>query len=333
MMPFPESKTEHAMTFFFRLLVLLPFLLLPGCRENNHDFFQGYVEGDFLHIGAPAGGRLLTLAVSRGMRIEKDAPLFAFDTTVEEAALAEAQQGLARAENRLADLRKGLRPSEIRALEARLAEAVAARELARAEYERRKRLHEQKAVSRDVLDRSRTELEKAEAAVTRVEAELETARLGGRSDQVAAAEAEVEAARQRVSQARWRLEQQWGTAPEAGLVFDTFYEPGEYVPPGYPVVSLLPPGRIKIRFFVPEEVVGTLRTGEKVRLSFDGADREFRAAISFISPRPEYTPPVIYSRKSRTHLVFLVEAVPAPEDAALLHPGQPVDVRLERADV
>ena len=100
------------------------------------------------------------------------------------------------------------------------------------------------------------------------------------------------------------------------------------MPPVYPVVSILPPGNVKIRFFVPETLVGTLQTNQPVAIQFDGAEKNYKAKISFISPQPEYTPPVIYSRKTRSHLVFMVEAKVSEEDGALLHPGQPVDVYL-----
>lgn len=106
---------------------------------------------------------------------------------------------------------------------------------------------------------------------------------------------------------------------------------GEFVPAGYPVVSILPPGNIKVRFFVPETVVGTLASGQEVSLAYDGAAKNYRGIISYISPQAEYTPPIIYSRETRSKLVFMVEAKIIPADqAAALHPGQPVDVRLEK---
>ena len=140
------------------------------------------------------------------------------------------------------------------------------------------------------------------------------------------------AAKQRLTRAQWQLDQKTQSAPQGGLVFDTFYEQGEYIPPVYPVVSLLPPGNVKIRFFVPETSVSKLQTGQQVSIQFDGSENSFQATISFISPQPEYTPPVIYSRKTRAHLVFMVEAKVSKTDGALLHPGQPVDIYLESKD-
>ena len=138
----------------------------------------------------------------------------------------------------------------------------------------------------------------------------------------------MDAARAVVSQAQWRLGQKTQPAPRSGLVHDTFFVPGEWVPAGKPVVSLLPPENIKLRFFVPESLVGRLQLGQKVGVSCDGCGASIQASVSYVSPSAEFTPPVIYSKESRAKLVFMVEAQPAPADAVRLKPGQPVDVTL-----
>jgi HlyD family secretion protein len=310
-------------------LVLLAALLLVGCQPESAPLFQGYAEGEFIQVAAPLAGQLENLAVARGAQVQTGELLFALERAAEQAAVAAAEQELRRAENRLEDLRKGERPSELEALRSRQAQARAALELSAKEYDRRQQLFAEKVISGEELDRARSALRRDQAAVAELQAQLETARLGGRPDAVAAAAAEVEAARARLEQARWALKQKSQSAPQQALVFDTLFEPGELVPAGVPVVSLLPPGNIKLRFFVPEPQVGTLRLGQKLAVSFDGRDGALPATISFISPQVEYTPPVIYSRETRAKLVFLVEARPDPASAARFHPGQPVEVRLE----
>jgi len=106
------------------------------------------------------------------------------------------------------------------------------------------------------------------------------------------------------------------------------YRPGEWVAAGSPVVSLLPPGNVKIRFYVPEPALATLRRGAAVSVRCDGCSAPIAARVAFIAPQAEYTPPVIYSRENRSKLVFLVEARPDVPNAAL-HPGLPVEVSLE----
>ncbi len=107
---------------------------------------------------------------------------------------------------------------------------------------------------------------------------------------------------------------------------DTLFVRGEWVPAGSPVVAVLPPGNVKVRFFVPEPRLGALKVGQKVALACDACGSGLEATIAYIASQAEFTPPVIYSKDNRAKMVFLVEARPAAELAARLHPGQPVDV-------
>jgi HlyD family secretion protein len=129
-----------------------------------------------------------------------------------------------------------------------------------------------------------------------------------------------------LAKADWNLAQKRQAAPQAGLVFDTLYEPGELVAAGRPIISLLPPEKVKVRAFVPEGRVGAVHPGDTVRVSVDGMGAPIEGRVAFISPQSEFTPPVIYSQESRGKLVFLIEIRFAPAVAAKLHPGQPVDV-------
>ena len=281
-------------------------------------------------VASPIGGRLDSLTVSRGQNVARGEPLFVLEHAREEALVSEAERGVAKAENILADLNKGKRPSEISAVEARLEQARASYALSRDEFERRQLLFRTDSIPQEELDRARTEMERNASLVAEVNAELATAQLGARPDLQDAARSDLDAARSRLQQARWQLDQKSQAAPAAGFVFDTFFSEGEFVPAAYPVVSLLPPVNVKIRFFVPEEVLAGLAIGAKVSVSLDGRKDSLQADITYISPQAEYTPPVIYSRDTRAKLVFMIEATPDSNTAAGLHPGQPVDVRLEQ---
>jgi HlyD family secretion protein len=111
------------------------------------------------------------------------------------------------------------------------------------------------------------------------------------------------------------------------MIADVLAEPGETLQAGSPVISLLPPENIFVRFFVPETALATVHLGDKVALVCDNCPADLEATISFIAPQAEYTPPVIYSDANRAKLVYMVEAHPAPQRAALVNPGQPVTVR------
>jgi len=256
------------------------------------------------------------------------APLFTLERENESAARRQALQQLAAAQARLANLQTGKRPTEVETVAEQLREAMAARDLAAANLARTQKLFASGFVSAAALDDARTAVRRDEATVASLQASVATARLPARGDEIRAAEADARAASEALAQADWRLGQRAVAAPVSGRVNDTYYSIGDWVPAGGAVANLLPTGNVKIRFFVPETVLGRLRPGQEVRFSCDGCGAPATARIAFVSDRAEFTPPVLYSKENRAKLVYLVEAKPAPEVAARLNPGQPVDVTL-----
>lgn len=313
-------------------LACLWLMVGSGCQPAERLPYQAYFEGEFVLVASPVSGRLEALEVTRGSRVEEGALLFALEGVAEKTAEREAESRVEQARARLEDLRKGQRPTELAALEARFAQARAAADLSALELRRGERLFASDVLAADDFDRVRLTDERNRRVLDELTAQLETARMGARPDVIAAAEAELAAAVAAHERAAWAVEQTRPAAPAGALVYDTLYEPGEYVAAGRPVVSLLPPANIKVRFFVPEADVASLRPGQAVQVSHTGAPQPLEARISMIFPRPEFTPPVLYNRENRAKLVFMVEAVFAPEVAAGLHPGQPADVWLEAGE-
>jgi len=312
--------------FPFSSIPLTAFAFLLGaCSRSTPAGWQGYLEGDFVYVGAPLAGQLEKLAVQKGARVNTGAPLFALEQSAELSALREAAGRLRQSQAQLADLKKGQRPSEIAAIEARLAQAKTAAELSGNEFERAAKLHASKVMSDDDYDRARLNHEADTKLIAETAAQLTTAQLGSRIDTIAAAEAEVTAAQAAVDHAGWSVAQKTQTAPRPALVYDTLYREGEFVAAGQPVVSLLPPENIKVRFFVPESEFANLKAGEAVNVAISGQST-LTAHITYLSPQPEYTPPILYNRENRTKLVFMIEAAFDPAAARDLHPGQPVDV-------
>lgn len=310
------------------LWAALGVMLLPACGGPRDTVWSGYTEGDYVYVAAPLAGTVSALHVQAGEQVVRGKPLFALESTAEEAARAEAQARLAAARSQAADTEKGKRAAEIAVQEAQLAQARAQLQLARRELARRAPLVEIGAVSRSEHDSARAAAAEAQARVAELEASLRVSRLPSRVDERAAAEAQVEAARQVLRQNAWRAEQKEQAAPADGVVSDTFFRPGEFVAAGQPVLSLLPPSQVKARFYVAEPELAQVAPGQRVLLSCDGCGQPMEARVSFIATRAEYTPPVIYSNEQRSKLVFLVEAKPvALADAARLRPGQPLDVR------
>jgi HlyD family secretion protein len=302
--------------------------LFAGCQRQAPSGWQGYLEGEYVQVAAPLGGRLERLEVQRGGRVEAGTRLFTLEQASEQAAQREAGDRLRSARARAADLGKGVRPSEIASLEARIEQARAATELSRRELDRLTPLLKSGAVPASDFDRGRLTHERNLRTTDELVAQLATARLGGRADAIAAAEAEVAAAAAAAERMQWSVAEKSQSAPRAALVVDTLYRVGEFVPAGTPVVSLLPPENLKVRFFVPEAEFATLKPGARIRVQITGRPAPLEARVNYLAPRPEYTPPILYNRDNRYKLVFMVEAALDPEVARELNPGQPVDVTL-----
>ena len=303
-------------------------VLLAGCGPAPERALQGYVEGEYVRVAAPFAGTLTRLSVNRGDALAADAPVFALEQENETAARRQAEQQLQAAEARLANLRTGKRPSEVETVAEQLRQAMAARELSSLNLKRQEQLRASGFVSAAAVDEARTQLQRDDAQVASLRAAVATTRLPARTDEIRAAEADVRAAREVLAQADWRLAQRAVKAPVAGLVHDTYYVVGDWVPAGSPVAAVLPPGNVRVRFFVPETALGGVKQGQSVVVTCDGCPAPVPAQIVFVSDRAEFTPPVLYTRDSRAKLVYRVEAKPAPADAAKLRPGQPVDVTL-----
>jgi len=130
----------------------------------------------------------------------------------------------------------------------------------------------------------------------------------------------------RVVTSETRLARRKGFAPVAGTIQQIYFREGEMVQAQRPVLSIMPPGNMKIRFFVPESELPKLAIGDEVRVSCDNCSADLTAKIYFIATSAEYTPPVIYSLDERNKLVYLIQARPARPDA--LRVGQPISVYL-----
>jgi HlyD family secretion protein len=303
-------------------------LVLAACNRGGDEPLQGYAEGEYVRIAAPIAGQLARLNVVRGSAAKAGDPLFTLEQENETAARQEAEERVRHAQAQLANLQKGRRPEEIDAIRAQLAQGEAGLKLSAANLLRQEQLVRSNFVSKERADEARSARDRDRERIKELQAQLATARLAARPDEIRAAAADLEGARAALAQADWRLAQKSVRAPQDGIVTETIYVQGEWVPAGSPVISLLPPQNIKVRFFVPEKILGTIRIGQSVSLTCDGCKSQIKAPVSYIAPQAEYTPPVIYSKENRAKLVFMIEARPIPSEAVLLHPGQPVEVKL-----
>ena len=304
-----------------RLIAFLVFVVIAGVvalllttfPANRETIFPGYMEADLVLVGSEQGGRVETLSVQEGDSVEKAAPIFTLESTEQEAEVAAARARVTEAEARLADAKQQMqRPGEIEVLEASLAQAKAMLGKCRSSPSTARRSCSTRiGCRRPSSTMLIAQHDRNQAAVAEAERRITAAKLPNRSDLIDAAAASVETARHSLEQAEKGLAKRKVFAPAAGTVEEVYFRPGEVVKEGQAVIALLPPGNLKVRFFVAEPVRASLHTGQTVKVSCDGCQGELTATISFIAREAEFTPPVIFSQEQRQKLVFLVEARPS----------------------
>jgi HlyD family secretion protein len=290
--------------------------------------WQGYAEADFIKVGPTQQGLITEVHVGRGDKIVKGAPLFDQDDADDRAASDQIARQLTQAQDQLANLQTGGKPTEIEQAQANLADAEAARDKTQSDLARNQSLLKTGAATAQLVDQESADLRSGNAKVQALRAALaQLLAPMGREGEIRAQTAAVAAARAALAMALWRLEQRHVVSPVSGVIADVLALPGETLAAGAPVVSVLPPENIFVRFFIPEPALSVIHPGDEVAVLRDGCPADLPATVSFIAPQAEFTPPVIYSESTRDKFVFQAEARPRPSQASLLNPGQPVSVR------
>jgi HlyD family secretion protein len=240
------------------LLFALASFALAGCGNNNDYVLQGWVEAELIFVSPDEQGRVETLKVREGDRVQKGDVLFTVDDDLQKADVVVRNTAVINAQQ---------------------------------SFDRAKELLKSSAGTQKNYD-------DAEAALRQAKANLDWSqtRLGRRN----------------------------AYSPSEGTIEQIYYRPGETVPAGRPVVALLPPGNLKIRFFAPQAALPKINYGQTVGVSCDGCENGLTAKVSFIARSAEFTPPVIYSLEERAKLVFLIEA--RPDHPEKFRVGQPVTV-------
>ncbi len=269
-----------------RLLAALCLLLLAGCGEKKDHGYLGYVVGEDALIAAPQAGWVAKLAVQRGQQVKHGDLLFTLDDTRETASRDQAIATLSQAAAQMRDARATL-------------------SLAQKELARQSGLMKARAGIAQNYDIAKSNYQQAVARIAQIEAQ----------------EKEAQAV---LAGARYQLAERDVVAKTEGRVEDIYFREGEYAPAMTPVVSVLPPKNIYVRFFVPETQFAKIKLGQKVSITCDSCAKNITATVTFIAQQQEFTPPVIFSVGSREKLVFKLEAR-AP-GGLKLNPGQPVEV-------
>jgi HlyD family secretion protein len=275
-----------------RLAIALMLALAACGRSGSETTAQGYIEGEYINVAPQVTARIVKVLPETGEWLHKGATVAELDPTDAEALRAQAAAQLAAAQASLTEAQANLRQST-------------------AEFQRQSDLVARHDTPQSTLDVARQAYETAGARVT-------------------AAERGIDQARAQLADAQWQLSERTLHAPADGPVDEIFFRAGEVAVAGHPILSMLPPERRKVRFFVTEADLPRLKLGAQVLIRCDGCTEQIPAEITFISNQAEYTPPVIYSLETRAKLVFKIEARPTQAKTGL-RVGLPVDVLLPDA--
>lgn len=265
---------------------LIGLLLLTACSNDDDNAWLGYAEADYVYVAAPAAGWITDMTVERGATVAPGKALFTLDADSQTASRDEVRAQIAQSEQQLTSARANL-------------------DLAGKAFARQKALLATNATTKQTYDQAKATYDADAAAVHQEEAAIQQYRAS-------------------LAGAAYQLAQLTVVARTAGRVQDIYFRPGEYATAQTPVVSILPPANVYVRFFVPETQYAKLHLGQKVRISCDGC-APVVATVTFVADAYEYAPPVVFSIASRDKLVFKAEA--RVDGGLKLHPGQPVDVR------
>lgn len=296
--------------------------LFPALDPDLPPSYAGYVEAEYVYVAPTATRELLSLEVAEGDEVKEGQALFELEDTREAAALRAV---IARHDAAVADLTNletGSRSAEIEVVRASLEQAQADQSLARTNLSRSESLHERGIVTTARVDADHAALERANARVAQLRAQLDVAELPARDAQIVAARAAVSAAQAEIDSARAALADLRVSAPAAGRIETVYFDPGEVAVAGKPVLSILPEGRMKVLFYIPEPERQSFALGERLVLDCDGCSDGLSIKITRMASEPQFTPPIIYSRDERTRLVFRAEGLLS--QGAGLFPGQPV---------
>ncbi len=265
--------------------------LLTGCNKDTNEGWLGYIEGEDALIAPPQPGWVTSLDVTRGQAVQPGDLLFTLDNVREEAARDNAK--------------------------AAVTTAQATSKQTQADVQQNTKALERQQGLVKIGGTPQQAVEQAQDAAASAHARLEQNH------------SQEDSAKAQLASAEFNLSEREVRSKVAGRVEDTYFRAGEYANAGAPVVSILPPENVYVRFFVPEAALSGLSQGSRVHVGCDGCPPDLTATIAFIAQNSEFTPPIIYSVQNRSRLVFKVEA--HIDNAAYrdkLRPGLPVDVHI-----
>lgn len=327
----------------------IPFLIcaataaVTGCQsgtEKAPPHATGYVEATDVRVATKVSGRVATVTVTEGARIEAGAVVATISTTDVDLTLVRIRAERAQAAAQLALLLSGSRPEDIRQAEAQAAAAAADRKAAEAEVSsaradeaRFQQLLDNKAGSVKQRDDAVARRELAEARlratadrVSAATATVDRLKAGARPEEIASARARVATVDAQIASMEHDKSEAVIASPIGGVVAGRLVEPGELVAVGTPLAIVVDLDHAWANVYVEETLVPQIKLDQAATVVTDAGDR-LEGRVSFIASRAEFTPRNVQTANERAKLVYRIK-VSVDNSKGILKPGMPVEVDL-----
>jgi HlyD family secretion protein len=250
---------------------------------------QGEADATRLDIAARVDGRVKEIPVQRGQNVPANAVLVRIDNPETVAKYEQMKAAMAVAQAQLANVLAGTRVESIAARKAELERAQAALVLAQKTFERTRTLTEQGNSPQSRLDQMTDSLHENERAVDQAKSAYDQAVNGYTKEERAISRANVEKANADVQSVQSTIDQLVVYAPIASQVYQRNVEPGEYVSPGVPLITLIDLADVWIHFDLREDLVKNLKVGDRFDVLIPALDdRRVTVEVKLIATKGEY---------------------------------------------
>ncbi len=304
------------------------FVLSKKPDVPNRIRVSGNIEVTDAEVSFKIGGRVDQRLFDEGQAVKKGETVAFLDHSDLQAEVAVRQAELLAAQAFLAELEAGSRPLEIEVAKARAASAKAERKRAESDFHRAERLVSTKVIAEEQFVQAKGAYEVAVAKEHEAQEQLKLVIEGPRQEQISQGRARVEQAKAGLALAETRKGYATLTAPLTGVVLSKNVEPGEYVAPGTPVVTVGELEKPWLRAYINETDLGRVKLGQRVQVTTDTyPDKKYEGRISFIASRAEFTPKNVQTEKERVKLVYLIKVDLANPNLEL-KPGMPADAEI-----
>ncbi|MFU9136357.1 HlyD family secretion protein [Erwinia tasmaniensis] len=316
------------MDLIVKIIFTIIFVLnLTACDDADLDYLSGYTHGEFIYLSYPESEKIELIMVKKGDLVKKDQSLIKMDSFITENSLRIAEKNFQAERALLVNMQSGERTEALNVVQSQLDRATSAADMAKSQLVRYQHLYNSRIISAAEWESMQDDYAQKKAQVDELTYLLAEKKLPARIAQIENQASRVDSAMLQRDKALWSYQQSTIVAPQDARVYDIIYHPGERPMAGKPIVTLLPPENVKVRFYIPEKMLGFFQVGQQISVRCDGC-APISATINYISPQAEYTPPVIYSTRRREKLIFMAEAVVALEQANNIKIGQPISVEI-----